>query len=675
MRSAFLLVLALGAISACGDSEESGATLYFDLDGNITERKTFFDFPFPSDLRLTAEGGPDLTGFPNPKDIVIVEDLVSAAADRKGFSTNPIGYFRFSEELAPRVQTDPIPAATDSPVLLVDVDPDSPNRGKLIPTVALTLVIDDYMPGYGLAVAPRPGFVLEGERTYAFVVMRSLGDVEGNPLGVASAIGDLARGKVPDGAWGQDAADLYAPLWPTLEELGVDPEEVAAATVFTTADVVQDLYDLSTALLGEYSVTIDNLVVDPDDGADHDRFCELVGTVSYPQFQRGRPPFNSEGLFEIGEDGLPVLQRYEEAPMVITIPSQEMPADGYPLMIYFHGSGGYSSQVVDRGPVTEVGGSWTKGEGPAYVVAPFGIASAGSALPVNPERVPNASETEYLNVNNLPAFRDTFRQGVIEQRLFLEALRTLEISPDLIAACTGPSLPAGATSYHFDPDKLIALGQSMGGMYTNLISAVEPRIRASVPTGAGGFWGYYILHSTILPGTRELLAVMLGTPYEDLTFMHPGMQLLDMAWETAEPLVFMPRLARRPLEGHPVRPIYEPVGKGDEYFPTVIYDAVALAYGHQEAGEEIWPSMQDALALEGLDGIISYPVSQNLESADGTPYTGVVVQYEGDGIDDPHVIFVQLDDVKYQYGCFLSTFLERGVATVPAPAALGTPCP
>ncbi len=107
----------------------------------------------------------------------------------------------------------------------------------------------------------------------------------------------------------------------------------------------------------------------------------------------------------------------------------------------------------------------------------------------------------------------------------------------------------------------------------------------------------------------------------------------------------------------------------------MIYDAVALAYGHQQAGEEVWPAMQEALALSNLDGIVSYPVAGNLTSAGGDSYTGVVVQYEGDGIRDPHVIFVQLDEVKYQYGCFLESFLERGVATVPAPAELGTPCP
>ena len=110
-------------------------------------------------------------------------------------------------------------------------------------------------------------------------------------------------------------------------------------------------------------------------------------------------------------------------------------------------------------------------------------------------------------------------------------------------------------------------------------------------------------------------------------------------------------------------------------FPMMIYDAVALAYGHQQAGDLVWSSMQDSLGLAGMDGIVEYPVSQNLSAEDGSPYTGLVVQYEGDGIDDPHVIYQQLDEVKYQYGCFLSTFLERGVATVPAPAALATPCP
>jgi hypothetical protein len=124
-----------------------------------------------------------------------------------------------------------------------------------------------------------------------------------------------------------------------------------------------------------------------------------------------------------------------------------------------------------------------------------------------------------------------------------------------------------------------------------------------------------------------------------------------------------------------VRPVYEPVGQGDSYFPTEVDDAVALAYGHKEAGEVVWADMQSALALESLDGVAAYPVAQELTSADGTPYTGVVVQYQGDGIYDPHAIFAQLDAVKYQYGGLFASFIATGTATVPAPQPLGTPCP
>lgn len=674
----YLVPLLLCTTFACSDDDRGdpvGTMLYFDLDGQVAEQDAFFDFPFPSDLRLNGDGTPDLTGFPNPKNIQIVKDLVDLADERPGFPVMPVTYFRFTAPLDSRAASDVIPASVDSPILLVDIDPDSPRRGSLYPTVALTLVVDEYLAGHGLAVAPRPGVVLDGARTYGVVVMRSQLDAEGAPLEPPSGLRQLIAGEVPEGAWGPQAADLYAPLWTTLAQIGVDPQAVAAATVFTTGDVVEALGQLSDRVMDEYTLTIDGLAVDADDGASHERYCELVATVSYPQFQQGTPPFNEQGKFEFGADGLPIKQRDEVAPIVLTLPKAPMPEAGYPLMIYFHGSGGRHSQVVDRGPVTEVGGEPTIGEGPAHVVAEFGIAAAGSALPVNPERVPGASDIAYLNLNNLAAFRDTFRQGVLEQRMFLDALRTLEIDPTALADCNGPSLPDGETHFRFDPEMLVALGQSMGGMYTNLVSPVEPRIKAAVPTGAGGFWNLFILETSLIPGTRDLMALILGTPEPELTFMHPGMHLILMAWEPSEPVVFMPRLARRPLPGHPVRSIYQPVGKDDEYFPISIYDAVTLAYGHEQAGELIWPSLQDALALDGKDGLIAYPVTENLSSSSDTPYTGAVVQYEGDGIQDPHVIFVQLEDVRYQYGCFLSTFLARGVATIPAPAPLGTPCP
>jgi hypothetical protein len=354
-----------------------------------------------------------------------------------------------------------------------------------------------------------------------------------------------------------------------------------------------------------------------------------------------------------------------------------MPDAGFPLVMYFHGSGGLSTASVDRGtwyrttdptacPDGVFGDPWdgftgcnTKGEGPAHVVARHGLAMAGSALPVNPERLPGASETAYLNFNNLGSGRDLFRQGIIEQRLFLEALLALRIAPATVAACAGVSLPAGATDYRFDASHVYAQGQSMGGQYTNLFSAVEPLVLAAIPTGAGGYWSQFILETPLFPNPGALVGTFLiGTP-ATLTFLHPALQIYETAWEAVDPMVYMPRIARRPLPGHPVRSIYEPVGLGDSYFATNTYDAMALAYGHQEAGEVIWPSMQQALALAGHDGLA---------------YTGVVVQYEGDGIYDPHALYTQLPAVKHQYGCFLATHLATGTATVVAPGLETDPC-
>jgi hypothetical protein len=170
------------------------------------------------------------------------------------------------------------------------------------------------------------------------------------------------------------------------------------------------------------------------------------------------------------------------------------------------------------------------------------------------------------------------------------------------------------------------------------------------------------------------VSLVLRVDFDTLTHLHPVLGLIELGWEASDPMVSTPRLGRRPLDGFTPRPVYEPVGQGDSYFPIEIYDAMALAYGNPQAGEAVWPSMQASLRVDDLDGIIDYPVTDNLESEAGDAYTGAVVQSAGDGFSDPHVIFVQVEDVRYQWGCFLRTAVD-GQAVVPAPAALGTPCP
>jgi hypothetical protein len=665
-----------------------GATVYFDASADFASTEHFFDFPWPSDLRLSAAGTPDLRGIANPLPSPVFEGLRQIAEQRKGFPMVPVAWFRFTADLAPRIPTDIIAAAASSPILLVDVDPRSPTLGKLVPTIAETLVPGSYVPASTLGVAARPGYVLEPSHQYAFVVLLAANDSKGKTLGVAPDLAKaLAGGTGP-------VAKLYAVLPPALKKAGVDVSKVAAATVFTTGDVVSDLYDLSTEVFDSTKLSIESVAVDANVLDTNDRFCELQAQITYPQFQVGAPPYNTGGLFEFDAKGKLIKQGELTVPLTITLPKKSMPAGGYPLIVFFHGTGGISTAIADRGiwrpetttancPIGQALDSWmgvtgcnTPGQGPGWVMAARGFAMAASALPVNPQRWPagaNGALPEYLNISNVAATRDIFRQGVIEERLFFDALRRLQIDPSAVSACSGMSLPKGETQYHFLDDPLLAQGQSMGAMYTNMISAVEPRIKAAVPTGAGGYWSYFILQSAFLPNIKGDLALLLGI-HGSYSHLHPAMHVTELALEPVDPIVFMPRLGYDPLPGHPVRPVYEPHGFGDSYFTTDVQDATALSYGNKEAGQIIWSTMQDALKLKGLEGLVPYPVEGDVTSLGGKPYTGVVVEYKGDGVYDPHAIYSQLDSVKYQYGCFFQTFLEKGAATVPAPADYSVPC-
>lgn len=688
------LLLSLFLISCKTDEvvvpADTSTTAIVDLSADLSVPATFYSMPYPSDSRLTEGGAPDLRGFPLNESNELTPALRAAAVDHIGFPVVSVGYFAFSRALAQRDAQTVVPASADSAVLLIDVDPDSPERGTLFPTVTHVPRRDAYVNANLLEVAPRPGFVLTAGRKYAFVVTNAVLDVDGNPVKAAPAITALAHGELPAGPNAAALQTLYEPLWTTLETAGVDLDTVVSATVFTTGDVVQELADLSDALIARYTTTIDNLAVDPDDGASHPDYCELKGTMVVPQFQHGVPPFDTEGLFDNDDNGLPSRQRDETVPLTITIPNGPMPAGGYPITLYFHGSGGLSTAIADRGnwrPVTDfsvcpeprvyswdgVDGCFTKGDGPAAVLAPQGFAMAGAALPVNPERLPGADDTAYLNFNNLTEGRDLFRQGVIEQRMFLDALTTIQIPASVVASCTGVEVGDGSVPLHFDSSHVYTMGQSMGALYVNYFSAVEGRVLAAMPSGSGGYWSHYILISPLYPNIETLIAALLGTNAQ-LTFMHPALSLFETVWEPVDPMIYMPRLARRPLPGHSPVSTYKPVAIGDSYFREATFDAMSLAFGQPQAGDIVWPSMQDALALADLDGLRSYPIADNLMSADGTAYTSAVVQYEGDGIFDPHAIYAQLETVKHQYSCFFGSHLRTGTAQIVAPAPLSAPC-
>lgn len=658
-----------------------GTKASFALDGRRRKRGSFFSFPFPSDLRLKASGVPDLSGFPNPDENALVSNLVEGMPLwRGGFSVSAVAYFHFDGALSKRATLDGgvvWPAAVKSPLMLLDVDPKSPTRGTLYPLVAKVLEAGVYVPKNLLAVGVAPGVILPANRLYAFVVMRSFGDQKDEPLGVPLALNQLKVGQVPDGAYGAKLAALYAPLWEVLREAKIKIDDVAAATVFRTGDVVSFVAGLFEKVRKAHTPKIDNLALDPDDG-DHSTYCELHGTITLPQFQEGTPPYDTKGQFVFAEQdpsALPKVQRMLSVPVALSIPKKEMPKGGYPLLLYIHGSGGLSTQVMDRGKREGPNQEKRKGGGPAFVVASSGMAAIGSAMPVNPQRLKGATSRAYLNLNNLAAYASTYIQGVLEQGLLLDAVSRLVVPPAVLGACQVPTLPAGEAGYRFSLARLPVLGQSMGASYATMLGAVDQRVKAVLPTGAGGLWSYFIPNSGNPLLKPELLQRVLAST-EELHHLHPLLQVLQASWDGADPAVFAPRVSRRPLPGHQVRQIYQPIGRKDGFHPEPVMDVVSLAFGHQQVGETIWPGTQARLVSGGFGGVATYPVSDNRKSeVTQSPYTSVVVQFAEDPItQDGHYVAYQLDPVIYQWRCFIESFVQTGKAIVVDPKKIGQPC-
>jgi len=264
---------------------------------------------------------------------------------------------------------------------------------------------------------------------------------------------------------------------------------------------------------------------------------------------------------------------------------------------------------------------------------PAWIRGRGQCAPVNPERFPGAIETQYLNFNNLASFRDIFRQGVVEQRMFIDALEKVTIDPSVVASCTGLSLPNGETTYHFSMTPLLAQGQSMGG------DVYEPRQRGrAADQGVGPDRRRRILglHGAHDEGRRRRcgqLKIVLGTG--DLTFLHPTLSLLETAWRWPS--------RTSSCRGSPIVPFWD-IRRGRSTNPSGGTIATSRS-GSTMAPPRLrsHPSRQRRMAIDARCAHPRWSRGDQAasdfaehESEGGETYTAAVLQYNGDGIADPH---------------------------------------
>ena len=255
----------------------------------------YFDYPFPTDELLTADGTPDLTGYP-----VIGTDVALPVVDgwrtrvesvAQGFGNNTAAYFRFSGVL-------PVPTTTDgSPydsLLMVDMD-----TGELLP-LDVQFITD---PGEDttlaenlLSFAPQLGHPPRSGARMAAVVMSSAGVV---PL----------EGAVPAG------------VTEALALAGVSGTP-AVATVYTVQDVTGQLQQL---------------VADADTrfDAETDPWAGVaLKRVTRMDYTQGLTPSGNEAtILEVTfEDG--TTERSYQSPLTADTGTHTVDMNDWPMVVY-----------------------------------------------------------------------------------------------------------------------------------------------------------------------------------------------------------------------------------------------------------------------------------------------------------------------------------------------------
>jgi len=578
----------------------------------------FFDAPWPSDTRLSSDGGPDLADFPGVEDFPLLEDYTGGAtAWLDGFGANTPIYFRFEGDVDE--STLPVAAGSvedGSSLFLVDIDRSSPHRGERVPvTWRFHSEGSRFVDERVLAVAPVFGFPLRAGTTYAAVVTTA----------AARQHPDFAEVFFDD----HPDHERWEPLQEVLLELGVSTSEVAVATTFTVQDTVGEL-----ALFADYVHDLPVPDLDQDLNAiwSYSFFEQHEGQLWLPMFQRGEKPYFTEGGGFETEDGVPVLQGWERTRFSLCVPvDTDMPEDGWPVVLYAHGTGGDHQTACN---------SYDRRE-PARIVAEAGYALFSVSQPLHGDRATEDTDEEFHSFNylNPESGRSTFRQSALETVYLARALAGRHQS----------FTTAEGTTVDLDPEQVWFMGHSQGGLTGGLaLPFASNDLRGAVISGAGGGLTLTLIHRKEGLDIQDLLETLLDfDDDEELDEFHPVAALVQTLAEVTDPI----NLARYWFseEGQfDHTPIHVLMFQGllDEHTPPMTTDALSAAAGLPMLEPVAsWPEVHD---LAGL-APVALPTSANLPG--GT--TGGLAQFP----DNDHFAVFDENDAAFLYGDLLQSDL------------------
>ena len=665
-----LLLVAALVLAACKgeDGPEAFVERATQLRFEASDRD-FWSTPLPSSLRKGDEGTLKLMRYPT-RHTPLVQAWLKTADERsnEGWGLTNGVFFPVSGavDAGSLPGTPDASRAADASVYLVDIDPDSPERGRRFPLdVTFTAQGGVSRPDNLLALVPVFGFVRRPNTLYAAVVTDAVRDANGEPLGRSPGFHAAFTAGFEEGGEGADprAAEELAPLRAWVTEQQQDPARVVAASVFRTLDPERALARLVDFVEG---LPAPSVAAGWEPAEEYDDYRVFTSSWLVPNVQAGDRP--GHGAIQWGADGKPVQSGAQQARLVITVPKTPMPADGFPLLIYLHGSGGEAFEGINRGPTTQEGpppqppAELGSGLGPAAYLARRGVALLGFDFPLHGTRrlPPDETGLDFYSLfgsldgpYNVRQTLDNMPVAVME---FVYLTRLIE------------SLNVDGAKY--DADRLSAMGHSMGSTLGIVAAGVDPRVDGWVFSGAGGML-IEVAHSATYPvHLKPYLELLLELPTgETLTRDHPLLHVFQNLWDNVDPVARARRVAQEPFAGRGPRPYLMTVGVVDGYFHPLAQQAVAVSLGGPVVGPTIEDTLPAAMALAERPGV-EFGVSGNLNGV-----TAGAVHYTSPHELGHYIVFND-DGPRSQVLCFVEGVGSAAGPRIVAPHDAATlPCP
>lgn len=603
-------------------------------DGGVVLRyepaaREFTATPWPSD-RLLKDGHVDLGTFPNPNEINIIQRYLEYGEEvLDGWSRNGSVYFQLSAPLDPASlpSAETTMSEPKAAVQLVDVTPGGAHYGERRPLLFEQVdgKDDPFYLGPTLAVRPVFGFPLADRGTYCAFVTRALKGADGKYLAANPAF-DTALSTEPS----------LGPLRAWLEDAPVLASDLASATCFTTQDATREMRILEAFIAGRPSTAPEELVYT----GKTQNFYEVVGWYHTPNFQSGDKPYRDEGGdLKLDEAGQPIVQEDERVRFRLLIPrNSEMPAAGWPIILYSHGTFGDWKTCVEGSEAEAVR------EGLAMICVDQPLHGARR---VNPNE-----EVNYLDVFNFlnpRSGRMTFRQSAVDTMWLSKMVTDGRFD-----------LAADATEFgqviKLDPATIVFFGHSHGGLAGTIVLASDARIKGAVLSGASGVMIETILLRKDPLDISSTLALVLGVLPERLDTFHPAMTLAQTLVDATDPINYAPYWLN-PVTGGNSKHVFMTEGTMDEASPAVGADAVAAAAGIPLLNPvaEVSP----AHVLRHLEPV-SMPVNSNLLSSNGQVVTGAIRQFKG---GDHFVALTDPTAIQIWRG-FFRAFRDKDIPTI-----------